>query len=121
MRAIGRALDELIGVLAAGFIGFFVMLAYIAGGLIWFACGVACSCFLLVALFSMVVWLLTYDTHAFDVMLGYFLYAAAAYAGVGAIPYYRDRLMDLLKYRHELAAPRRPDRTGTEKMQALIR
>jgi hypothetical protein len=27
MRAIGRALDELIGVLTAGFVGFFVMLA----------------------------------------------------------------------------------------------
>jgi len=34
VRAIGRALDELMAVLAAGFIGFFVMLAYIAGGLI---------------------------------------------------------------------------------------
>ena len=58
-------------ILAAGFIGFFVMLAYIAGGLIWFTCGVMCFCFLLVALFSMVMWVFTLDTHAFDLMLGY--------------------------------------------------
>ena len=56
MRAIGRVLNELVGVLAAGFVGFFVMLAYIAGGLIWFTCGVVCFCFLLVAMFSTVMW-----------------------------------------------------------------
>ena len=85
MRAIGRALMELLGVLAAGFIGFFVVLVYMAGGLIWFACGVACFGFLLVALFSMVMWLSTHDAHAFHVMLGYFVYAGAAYALVAAM------------------------------------
>lgn len=92
MRAIGRALDELIGVLAAGFVGFFVMLAYITGGLIWFACGVVCFCSLLVALFGMVMWLLTGGSHAFGLMLGYFVYAGAAYAGIAVISYYRGRL-----------------------------
>jgi len=95
VHTLGRALDELIGVLAAGFVGFFVMLAYIAGGLIWFACGVTCFCFLLVALFSMVIWLFTRDTHAFEVMLGYFVHAGAAYAGVAAIPYCWGRLTDV--------------------------
>jgi hypothetical protein len=56
MRAIGRFACELLGVWAAGFVGFFVMLAYTAGFLIWFACGLACVGFLLVALFSMVMW-----------------------------------------------------------------
>ena len=92
IRTIGRALDELVGVLAAGFIGFFVMLACIAGGLLWFACGVTCFCFLLVALFSLVMWGFTHDTHAFGLMLGYFVYAAASYAGVAGISYYRAGL-----------------------------
>ena len=66
--------------LAAGFFGFFVMLAYMAGLLIWFACGLACVGFLLVALFSMGTWLFTHDEHAFRTMLGYFLYAAGVFA-----------------------------------------
>ena len=70
------------GVLAAGFVGFFVMLAYTAGGLIWLTCGVTCFCFLVVALFSMVMWVFSHDTHAFELMLGHFVYSAAAYAGL---------------------------------------
>jgi len=79
-------------VLAAGFVGFFVMLAYIAGGLIWFTCGVTCFCFLLVTLFGMVMWVFTHDTHNFDVMVVYFVCAADACAGVATISYYRARL-----------------------------
>jgi len=97
MRSIGRALAELIGVLTAGFVGFFVMLAHMAGVVIWFACGVMCFCFLVVALFSMVVWLFSHDAHAFRVMLGYFAYAGAAYAVVAAMSYYRGKLGDNLK------------------------
>ena len=85
MRAIEMALDELMGVLAAGFVGFFVMLACIVGSLIWFACGVVCFCFLLVALFSMDMWVFSHNTHAFDLMLGYFAYAGAAYAWIAAV------------------------------------
>ena len=43
-------------VAAAGFVGFFVMLAYTAGFLIWFACASPAIGFLLLALFSMVMW-----------------------------------------------------------------
>jgi hypothetical protein len=96
MCALARALAELIGVLLAGFVGFFVLLAYIAGSLIWFACGVACFCFLLVALFGMAVWLSTHDAHAFHVMLGYFGYAGAAYAVIAAMSYYRGKLSERL-------------------------
>jgi hypothetical protein len=108
MRAIGRALMELLGVLAAGFIGFFVVLVYMAGGLIWFACGGACFGFLLVALFSMVMWLSTHDAHAFHVMLGYFVYAGVAYALVAAMSYYRGKFSDRLSFgRARRAAARR--------------
>jgi len=121
MRAIGRALDELTGVLAGGFVGFFVMLAYIAGGLIWFACGVVGFCFLLVALFSMVMWVFTDDTHAFGLMLGYFAYAGATYAGIAAISYCRARLIDVVGNGYRSAVPRRRDRCRQEEDAALIR
>jgi len=51
VRAIVRALGELMDVLPARAVGFLVMLAYITGGLIWFTCGVMCFCFLSVTLF----------------------------------------------------------------------
>jgi hypothetical protein len=101
MRAIGRFACELLGVLAAGFVGFFVMLAYMAGFLIWFACGLACVGFLLVALFSMVMWLSTHDAHAFRTMLGYFVYAAGAFAVIAMLSYYKGKLMDGVKIRWE--------------------
>jgi len=104
VRAIGRTLDELMGVLAAGFVGFFVMLAYVVGSLIWFTCGVASFCFLLVALFSMVMWVFTHDKHAFHVMLGYFVYAGVAYAGIAAISHYQARLTKLVGNRRGRAA-----------------
>jgi hypothetical protein len=104
MRSIGRALAELLGVLTAGFIGFFVMLGYLSGVLVWFACGVVCFCFLLVALCSMVMWLFTREVHAFHVMLGYFAYAGAAYAVIAAMSYYRGRLTDAVRKRNERAA-----------------
>jgi hypothetical protein len=47
MRTTGRALAELLGVLAAGFLGYPVMLAYVAGFLLLLACGCACAEFLL--------------------------------------------------------------------------
>ena len=83
------------------------MLAYIAGGLIWFACGVVCFCFLLVALFSTVMWVFTHDTHAFGLMLGYFVYAGVAYAGIAAISYYWAGLIDSVRTRLGRAAPGR--------------
>jgi hypothetical protein len=75
MRTSGRALAELLGVLAAGFLGFAVMPACVAGFLPLLACGFACAGFLLVALFSMVMWLFNHDAHTFRTMLGYFGYA----------------------------------------------
>ena len=101
MRAIGRFAGELLGVLAAGFVGFFVMLAYMVGFVIWFACGLACVGFLLVALFSMVMWLSTHDAHAFRTMLGYFVYAAGAFAVIAMLSYYKGKLMDGVKVRWE--------------------
>jgi len=108
MRSIWRALAELLGVLAAGFVGFFVMLGYMAGVVVWLTCGVVCFCFLLVALFSMVMWVFTRDAHAFHVMLGYFAYAGAAYAVIAAMSYYRSRLTDVVRSRHGRAALGRP-------------
>ena len=82
------------GVLTAGFVGFFVMLAYAAGLLLLLACGFACAGFLLVALFSMVMWLFTRDAHAFRMMLGYFAYAGGMFAVIAALAYYHGKLLD---------------------------
>jgi hypothetical protein len=94
MRSIVLALTELLGVLVAGFLGFFVMLAYAAGVLLLLACGFACAGFLLVALFSMVMWLSTHDTHAFRMMLGYFAYAGGAFAAIAALSYCHGKLTE---------------------------
>jgi len=99
MRLIGRAISELIGVLIAGFIAFFVMLGYAAGLLLLLACGFVCAGFLLVALFSMVMWLFTRDAHALHVMLGYFGYAGGTFAVITAIFYYHAKFRDGMKAR----------------------
>ena len=105
MRVIGSALAELLGVLLAGFIAFFVMLASVAVFLLMLACGFLCAGFLLVALFSMVVWLFTRDAHALHVMLGYFIYAGGTFAVIGALSYYQGKLMDGMRAR-EISALR---------------
>jgi hypothetical protein len=94
MRSIVLALTELLVVLVAGFLGFFVMLAYVAGVLLLLACGFACAGFLLVALFSMVMWLFNHDAHTFRTMLGYFGYAGGAFAVIAALSYYHGRFAD---------------------------
>jgi hypothetical protein len=97
MRTGGRAVAELLAVLLAGFIGFFVILAYGFGFLLLLACGLACAGFLLVALFSMVMWLCTHDAHAFRVMLGYFCYAAGVFTVIAAVSYYHGKLAESVK------------------------
>jgi len=99
MRPIGRATRELLGVLAAGFIAFFVMLAYAAGLLLLLACGFVCAGFLLVALFSMVMWLFTGNAHALRVMLGYFTYAGGTFSVIATLSYYHGKFMDGMKVR----------------------
>jgi hypothetical protein len=101
MRSIVLALTELLGVLVAGFLGFFVMLAYLAGFLLPLACGFACAGFLLVDLFSMGMWLFTRDTHAFRTMLGYFAYAGGAFAAIAALSYYHGKFADGVKAKRE--------------------
>jgi hypothetical protein len=101
MRTIGRTLAELLGVLAAGFLGFSVMLAYIVGFLLLLACGFACAGFLLVALFSMVMWLFNHDAPVFRTMLGYFGYAGGAFAVIAALSYYHGKFADGVKTKRE--------------------
>jgi hypothetical protein len=96
MPAIGRALKELFGVLVAGFVGFAVMLVYAAIILAWVACGLACFCLFMVALFCMVMWLATHNGHALHMMVGYFVYAGAAHALIATMSYYRSKLSEHL-------------------------
>jgi hypothetical protein len=111
MQSIRWALAELVSVLVAGFLGFFVMLAYVAAFLLLLACGFACAGFLLVALFSMAMWMFSHDANAFRTMLGYFAYAGGVFAVIGALSYYHGKVADGVKARRgHAAAPRRPCR-----------
>ena len=101
MRSIVLALSELLGVLVAGFLGFFVLLTYVAGFLLLLACSFACAGFLMVALFSMVMWLFSHDTHTFRTMLGYFGYAGEAFAVIAALSYYHGKFADGVKTKRE--------------------
>ena len=113
MLAIGRAIRELVGVLTAGFIAFFVMLAYAAGLLLLLACGFVRAGFLLVALFSMAMWLFTRDTHALHVMLGYFGYSGGTFAVITAPFYYHGKFLDGMKARQgQHIANRRASHVG---------
>lgn len=104
MRSIVLALTKLLGVLVASFLGFFVMLAYVAGFLLLLACGFACAGFLLVALFSMVMWLFNHDAHAFRMMVGYFGYAGGVFAVIAALSYYHGKFVDGVRAKREQRA-----------------
>ena len=97
MRSIERVLAELLSVLAAGFLGFFVMLAYMVGFLLLLACGFVCAGFLLVALFSMIMWSFNHDAHSFRTMLGYLGYAGGVFALIAALSCYHGRFADAVK------------------------
>jgi hypothetical protein len=101
MRSIERVLAELLGVLAAGFLGFFVMLAYMVGFLLLLACGFVCAGFLLVALFSIIMWSFNHDAHTFRTMLGYFGYAGGVFAVIAALSYYHGKFADCVKAQRE--------------------
>ena len=96
MRTIGRVVAELLGVLLAGVVSFFVMIAYALGILFMWACGIVSGLFLIVALFSGVMWLFTHSPHAFHTMLGFLGYAAVPFALIVAMTYYHGKLTDWL-------------------------
>jgi hypothetical protein len=73
----------------------------VAGLLLLLACGFACAGFLLVALFSMGMWLFTHDAHAFWMMLGYFAYAGGAFAAIAALSYCHGKFADGVKAKRD--------------------
>jgi uncharacterized protein (DUF58 family) len=56
MRTIGRLAAELLGVLLAGAVSFFVIIGYALGILFMWACGILSGLLLIVALFSGTMW-----------------------------------------------------------------
>ena len=96
MRTIGRVAAELLGILLAGVVSFFVMIAYALGILFMWACGIVSGLFLIVALCSGVMWLFTHSPHAFHTMLGFLGYAAVPFALIVAMTYYHGKLTDCL-------------------------
>ena len=93
MGTIGR-LVELLGVLVAGAVSFFVIIGYALGILFMWACGIVSGLFLIVALFSGTMWLFTHSQHAFNTMLGFLAYAAVPVALIVVMSYYYGKLTD---------------------------
>ena len=120
MRTIGRVAAELLGILLAGVVSFFVMIAYALGILFMWACGIVSGLFLIVAFFSGVMWLFTHSPHAFHTMLGFLGYAAVPFALIVAMTYYHGQLTEGLKTRQDRrelsrsrSRGRAPQRIGT--------
>jgi hypothetical protein len=90
MRAIGHFVGELATVFVASVIGFFVMLLLAAGAVLAWLIGCASALFLLIAFAEMAWWLHTYDHHAAVTALGYFGYAAGAFALIPVLCFLRD-------------------------------
>src|ERR1700730_12885980 len=101
MRTIGRVAAELLGVLLAGVVSFFVMIAYVLGILFMWAGRIVSGLVLIVALFSGVMWLFTHSPHAFHTMLGFLGYAAVPFALIVATTYYHGKLPQGLKTRQD--------------------
>jgi hypothetical protein len=123
MRTMGRVAAELLGVLLAGVVSFVVMIAYALCILFMRTCGIVSGLFLIVALFSGVMWLFTHSPHAFHTMLGFLGYAAVPFAVIVAMTYYHGKLTDWLNSGQHRRPPNRsglraiarapPQRIGT--------
>jgi hypothetical protein len=111
MRTVGRVAAELLGILLAGVVSFFVMIAYALGILFMWACGIVSSLFLIVAFSSGVMWLFTHSPHAFHTMLGFLGYAAVPFALIVAMTYYHGKLTEGLKTRQDRRALNRSGRS----------
>ena len=92
MRATGHFVAELATVFVANLIGFFVMLLLAAGAALTWLIGCASALFLLVALAETAWWLHTHDHHAAITALGYFGYAAGAFALIPVLSRFKDAL-----------------------------
>jgi hypothetical protein len=92
MPAIGHFVAELATVFVASVIGFFVMLLLAAGAVLAWLIGCASALFLLVALVETAWWLHTHDHHAAITALGYFGYAATAFALIPVLSFWKDAL-----------------------------
>ncbi len=80
MRAIGRLLEDLVIVFVAGVLGFFLILAMLAGAALAMMLGGASLVFLVIALGDAIWWLHSHNQHAGISALVYFAYAAGSFA-----------------------------------------
>ncbi|MGI4953327.1 MAG: hypothetical protein ACRYGM_16105 [Janthinobacterium lividum] len=91
-----RALTELLIVFVAAFFGFFALIAALFANLVWFAvvavAGFFSAASLLIALFAGLGFALTGSHHDAGLAVAYSLYAAASFAVVVVLLFYRDKL-----------------------------
>lgn len=103
-----RALTELLIVFVAAFFGFFALLAALLVNLVGFlviaVAGFFSAASLLIALFAGLGFVLTGSHHDAGLAVAYSLYAAASFAVVVVLLFYRDRLRQAVQVRQ--APPR---------------
>lgn len=103
-----RALTELLIVFVAAFFGFFALLAALLANLVGFlviaVAGFFSAASLLIALFAGLGFALTGSHHDAGLAVAYSLYAAASFAVVVVLLFYRDRLRQAVQVRE--APPR---------------
>ncbi len=103
-----RALTELLIVFVAAFFGFFALLAALLANLVGFlviaVAGFFSAASLLIALFAGLGFALTGSHHDAGLAVAYSLYAAASFAVVVVLLFYRDRLRQAVQVRQ--APPR---------------
>jgi hypothetical protein len=92
MRAIGRCAGELLGVFSWSVLGFFAMLLLAAGMVLAWLIGCACALLLIIALAESAWWLHTHSHHAAVTALGFYGYAAAAFALIPVFFWLKDKL-----------------------------
>jgi hypothetical protein len=107
MRAIGRFLAELAGVFLAGVLGFFAMLLLIAGAVLAWLVGCVSGLFLLIAVAESGWWLHTHSHHSAVTALGYYGYAAGAFAMIPVLLFLKEKLIGWPERRRQQIAMRR--------------
>lgn len=107
MRAIGRFLAELAGVFLAGVLGFLAMLLLVAGVVLAWLIGCVSGLFLIIALAESAWWLHTHSHHAAVTALGYYGYAAGAFAMIPVLLFLKEKLFGWPERRRQQIAMRR--------------
>jgi len=108
MRAIGRVVGELIGVVLTGFVGFFVSIAALMVGAVGYVllavCALASAILTFMSLFCALGWFFTHKQHELVNAGGFLIEAAIPFTVIVLLVYYRDKATRAFQARRERKA-----------------